>query len=415
MENEEAAMIADDSTRSGVTADIAVVGGGPAGLTAALLLARAGRTVHLVAPPTPDDSRTTALFGGSAALLDKLGLWPAIRAAGADIGIMRLVDDTGRLVRAPETTFDAAEIGRDSFGSNITNRDLNTILAEAVAAEPGIIQVPARIEDAACDADVVRLTLDDGSRLSARLAVAADGRLSRLRDAAGIATSTWTYPQSALVTNLTISRPHNAVCTEFHCPNGPYVLVPLPGDAVSIVLVEAPGIVQRLAVLDDAALATELARRAHNILGRFTVASPRQVFPLSGLIARRFATKRVAVVGEAAHVFPPIGAQGLNLGLRDVAHLAEAVAFAGGDDPGGEAVMTAYHRRRQLDVGSRTCGVDLADRALLADALPVQVLRAVGLAAVAGIGPLKRFLMREAMAPAFGAPAAMRAGRARMR
>jgi 2-octaprenyl-6-methoxyphenol hydroxylase len=388
--------------------DVAVVGGGPAGFAAALLIARAGRKVHLLAPPAPEDERTTALFGGSAALLDKLGLWPAIRAAGADIAVMRLVDDTGRLLRAPEATFDAAEIGRDVFGTNIANRALNAILTEAAAAEPGIAVLPRRVTAAECGADAVRLTLDDGTALAARLAVAADGRHSLTRAAAGIAVSTWSYPQSALVANLATTRPHHAACTEFHGPNGPYVLVPLPGEAVSVVLVEAPGIAQRLAALDDLGLAEELERRAHRILGRFALAGPRQVFPLSGLVARRFAARRVALVGEAAHVFPPIGAQGLNLGLRDAAHLAEAVALSGAGDPGADAVMAAYHRRRQLDVASRTCGVDLADRALLSDALPVQLLRAASLAAVAGIGPLKRFLMREAMLPGLGAPRAMR-------
>lgn len=391
--------------------DIAVVGAGPAGMVAALMLARAGRKVHLIAPPTPEDARTTALFGGSAALFSTLGLWPAIRASGADIAVMRLIDDTGRLVRAPETRFDAAEIGRDAFGVNIGNAALNAILAEAVAAETGIIGLAARVVAADCAAARVRLTLDDDRAVAARLAVAADGRHSVVRAAAGIAVSDWTYPQTALVMNLTTERPHHGVCTEFHGPNGPFVLVPLPGDAVSIVLVEAPGVVQRLAGLDDADLASELERRSHRILGRLTVAGARQVFPLSGLIARRFAAQRVAVVGEAAHVFPPIGAQGLNLGLRDVAHLVEAVAQAGEGDAGADGVLAAYHRRRQLDVGSRTLGVDLADRALLADALPLQILRAASLSAVAGIGPLKRFLMREAMVPRFGAPRAMRSGR----
>lgn len=392
---------------------IAIVGGGPSGAAAALLIARAGRAVEWIAPPAPEDRRTTALFGGSAALLAELGLWEAVRAAGADIAVMRLIDDTGRLIRAPETQFDAAEIGRDAFGVNVGNAALNAVLAAAIAAEPRVTVTSARVTEATADPDHVRLTLDDGTTRAPRLAVAADGRNSLVRAAAGIATATWTYPQSALVCNLRTTRPHLAVCSEFHGRNGPFVLVPLPGDTVSIVLVEAPGIIQRLAELDDIALAAELERRAHRILGRFTVDGPRQVYPLSGLVARRFAARRVAVVGEAAHVFPPIGAQGLNLGLRDVAHLAEAIQLSGAGDPGSDAVMAAYHRRRQLDVGSRTLGVDLADRALLADALPAQMLRAAGLAAVAGIGPLKRFLMREAMVPVLGAPRLMRTRAAR--
>jgi 2-octaprenyl-6-methoxyphenol hydroxylase len=405
---------APSGSASDVATEIAVVGGGAAGWAAALMLARAGRAVTLVTGPAGEDRRTTALFGGSMALLEYLGLWPALAAAGAEIAVMRLVDDTGRLIRAPETSFDAAEIGRAAFGVNLRNADLVATLAAAARALANLTVRPGRVTAAEPGADAVALGLDDGSRLVARLAVAADGRRSLLREAAGLKVASWSYPQSALVADVAIETPHFAVCTEFHGPNGPYVLVPLPGDAVSVVLVEAPGIVQRLAEMSDEALADELTRRAHRLLGRMTLVGPRQVFPLSGQIARRFADRRVALVGEAAHVFPPIGAQGLNLGLRDVAHLAEAVTAAGpAADPGGPAVLAGYDRRRRLDVASRTFGVDVADRALLADAVPVQALRAGVLALAGGFPPLRRFLMREAMVPGLGAPKAMRAAAAR--
>ncbi len=393
------------------TFDVAVVGAGPAGLAAAFLLARTGFSTALIAPKTrPDDVRTTALLGGSVKFFETLGLWSEIASAGANLAVMRLVDDTGRLFRAPEASFRAAEIGLDTFGVNIVNSALTTILDTHVATAPRLTRIEAAVESADLGGDAARLALSTGETVAARLVVAADGKKSRLREAAGIGTTAWAHPQSALVLNLLHPVPHRFVSTEFHGPNGPYVLVPLPGNRSSVVLVERPEEAERLRDLDDTALALELERRAHSIFGRFTVEPGRQVWPLSSMIADNHGTKRVALVGEAAHTFPPIGAQGLNLSLRDIASLAEIVAEAARakKDIGSEETLRAYEKSRRLDVETRTRGVDVANRALLSDLLPVQAVRSLGFALANSIGPLRRLVMREGLTPSWSTPRLMR-------
>ncbi len=391
--------------------EVVVVGGGASGYAAAILIADLGfRTAH-IAPPAPrDDRRTTALLGGSIELLDRIGVRAALEDCGASITTMRLVDATGRLVRAPEVSFNIGEIGRESFGLNIPNVDLLSALAKRTVTIGTLSRLETTVVAAMPDEQAIILDLADGRRISGNVAVAADGRKSLLREAAGIEIDTWDYPQTALVATLRAERPHRGICTEFHGPNGPFVLVPLPGNHMSIVLVERPSIALELDAMDDAALGRDLERRSQSIHGRLSTVGDRQVYPLSGMSARRLAANRTLLVGEAAHVFPPFGAQGLNLGLRDVAHAAEVLVKTrrAGGDIGGAPVMTAYDRLRRPDVKSRTAAVDLMDRFLLSDALPAQAARAIGMSLAGGIVPLRRFLMREGLTPTFGAPRIMR-------
>jgi 2-octaprenyl-6-methoxyphenol hydroxylase len=394
-----------------INMDVAVVGAGPSGLIAAILIAGQGFRTALVAPAAPpEDWRTTALFGGSTALFEAMGLADALAAAGTPVTTMRLVDVTGRLIRAPEVTFEARETGRDAFGFNILNRDLTRILAEHAAATANLTRIEASMAAAEPGERAIKLVLDDGRSIVADLAVAADGRHSALRTAAGIKARTWDYPQSALVLNFECQVPHEGISTEFHGPAGPFVLVPLGPRKVSVVLVETRATAEALAALDDDALALDCERRCHSLLGRLTVASPRQIYPLSGLAAERFGRHRVALVGEAGHVFPPIGAQGLNLSLRDVAHLAEVLVDARrlGADIGGAETLERYDRGRAPDVRSRTVAVDLLDRSLLSDALPFQVARGVGLALAERVGSIRRLMMREGLAPSLVTPRIMR-------
>jgi len=380
----------------------AVVGGGPAGLTAALALAAGGIETALIAREPPDDNRTTALLSGSVAALETLGVWRSVAADAAALTAIRLIDDTRRLIRAPEVLFDAEEIGLAAFGYNVENRHLLRALGERAAALKSLVHITTNavaIESA--DADVT-IRLDTGARVTARLVVGADGRKSLCRAAAGIATDRHDYPQAALTLNLAHTRPHGGVSTEFHTASGPFTLVPLPGQRSSLVCVVDRDEAERLKTLDRAALSEEVERRSHSILGKVTVEDVRGVFPLGIETARAFAARRIALVGEAAHVIPPIGAQGLNLGLRDVATIAEraVAAHRAGADIGGAEVLSGYDRARRADTTGRTVAVDMLNRSLLSDFLPVQGVRGLGLYALSRIAPLRRALMREGVEPA---------------
>ena len=384
--------------------DVAVVGGGPAGLSAAIALAESGAKTALIGRRAPyADNRTTALLGGSVDFLQALDVWPRCKDNAAALRAMRLVDDTGRLIRAPEVRFSASEIGLDEFGFNIENRLLMAALEERAAELAAL----TRFDDEAVtvspgDADVTIRT-GEGKSLSARLVAGADGRQSLCREAAGIEVRRRELNQSALTFNVSHSRPHRNISTEFHTPQGPCVFVPLPGDRSSIVWVSAPKQAERLIALSDDELSEATETQSHSILGRLRVEPGRHLFPLAIERPVQFARHRIALVGEAAHVIPPIGAQGLNMGLRDAADIADLVreAMLAGEDPGSPQVMKRYDSTRRADVLSRTFAIDIANRSLLSDFLPMQSLRAAGLHLMGSFGPLRRLAMREGLAPSW--------------
>jgi 2-octaprenyl-6-methoxyphenol hydroxylase len=384
--------------------DAAVVGGGPAGLAAAIALAQTGATTALIARRAPyADNRTTALLGGSVDFLQALDVWPRCRDQAAALQTMRLVDDTGRLIRAPEVRFSSDEIDLDVFGYNIENRLLMNAL-EQRAAE---LSQLTRFDDEADtinpeDADVAIRTGQGGS-LSARLVIGADGRHSLCREAAGIEVRRRELKQAALTFNVSHSRPHRNISTEFHTPQGPCVFVPLPGDRCSVVWVATPKEAERLIALSDDELSVAAEAQSHSILGGIGVEPGRHLFPLSIEQPRQFASHRIALVGEAAHVLPPIGAQGLNMGLRDASDIADIVreAMLSGEDPGAVQVLKRYESARRADIASRTFAIDIANRSLLSDFLPLQSLRAAGLHLIGSFGPLRRIAMREGLAPSW--------------
>jgi 2-octaprenyl-6-methoxyphenol hydroxylase len=391
------------------TAEVAVIGGGPAGLVAAIALATAGVDTLLIAPPAEPDHRTTALLAGSVTALETLGVWPACVPDAAPLRKIRLIDATQRLIRAPEVLFSAAEIDLDAFGHNIENRHL----IAALEARATVLKLPriagAALSIASDDAGVTIKHSDGEAR--AKLVIGADGRRSLCRTSAGIGTSHQrTYPQTALTLNLTHARPHDDTSTEFHTESGPFTLVPLPGRRSSLVCVLDPAHAAELAAMNDAELSTEIERRAHALLGKMNVEPGRGIFPLAIETADSFARERIALVGEAAHVVPPIGAQGLNLGLRDGATVAELVADARRQniDVGASEVLARYDTQRRADVTSRAIAVDLLNRSLLTDFLPAQGARGLSLYLVDRIGPLRRVLMREGVAPAASQPRLMR-------
>jgi 2-octaprenyl-6-methoxyphenol hydroxylase len=388
----------------------AVIGGGPAGLIAALALAHFKVPATLVARrPAGIDNRTTALLAGSVAALHALGVWEACRPHAAPLRVMRIADDTGRLWRAPEVRFEAEEIGLPAFGWNIENSRLVAALWDRVGATPGLDHVASSARSIEVADAGVTVAPADGTPLNVALAIGADGRHSLCRKAAGIAVSERTTPQTALTFIMSHSRPHHDISTEFHTEHGPFTVVPLPGNRSSVVCVVAPREAERLAELGSAALNTEIERRCHSILGRVEVEPGHGAFPLMVATAERAAAHRIALVGEAAHVFPPIGAQGLNLGLRDAVTIAEiAGEVASGEDRGADAVTGEYERRRRADIGGRILAVDILNRSLLSDLLPVQGLRGIGLYALDRVGILRRALMREGVAPSAATPALMR-------
>jgi 2-octaprenyl-6-methoxyphenol hydroxylase len=388
-----------------------VVGGGPAGRTAAIALAEGGiATVLAGRRPDHPDRRTTALLAGSVNALAVLGVWESCRAHAAPLRIMRIVDDTGRLWRAPEARFDAGEIGLDAFGYNIENRHLIAALEARARTLPSLRWIEDEVFGVAAAQTSVTVTLAAGESLRASLAIGADGRRSMCRTAAGIRLDERRYPQTALTCTFAHSRPHQDISTEFHTPRGPFTVVPLPGRRSSLVWVLDPATAEETVALDDDDLSAAIERASHSILGKVRVEPGRGLFPLAVGTARSFARNRIALIGEAAHVIPPIGAQGLNLGLRDAAAIAELAVAAhnAGRDLGSAVLLARYDRLRRGDVDSRTLAVDLLNRTLLSDFLPAQGARGLGLYFIDSFGPLRRAVMREGVTPRAAEPRLMR-------
>ncbi|WP_068312655.1 UbiH/UbiF family hydroxylase [Polycladidibacter hongkongensis] len=392
---------------------IAVVGAGPAGMIAALAFASQGFEVALIGPPANlADERSTALMQASIQLLENIDVWPELEAEAIPLVNMRLIDGSDRLFRAPEITFGAAEVGLPAFGYNILNSRLNELLDGLINKSSKITRIEGLLHTMQSDDAAAHLRIKTASGLTALscpLVIAADGRRSQVREAVGISTRSWSYPQTALVLNLAHTGSHASTSTEFHRKTGPFTLVPMEGDASSLVYVETPERAKQLTALPTEELALELERTCQSVLGKFTVISKLQSFPMSGHSAQKLASSRALLIGEAAHGFPPIGAQGLNLSLRDIGAAMELAQSARQEqqDLGSREIMQVYHKMRWFDMTSRTVAVDLLNRSLLSSAIPVQLLRSIGLMALSRLPFLRKILMREGIAPSWRTPPTM--------
>lgn len=384
---------------------VAVIGGGIVGLATALGLAREGVRTAFISPLAAEpDGKTSALLSGSIEILRNLGVWDKVTGFAYPLKTMRIVDGTNRLIRAPQIDFNASEIGLEAFGYNVENKRLAALLEAEIDRLDMTDRYPSAVIDIAAvgtgsPEGACRLETSGGDVLAAEIVIAADGRNSVVRQTLGIGQRDWHYPQIALVGNLTHTIDHHDVSTEFHTESGPFTAVPLGNKRSSLVWVCNEDGAAELQSLDQASLDRRVENRMQSFLGKVKMDSPLKGFPLGGMVANRFGRANVMLAGEAAHVFPPIGAQGLNLGLRDV---ATAIRLVTEPDCVPQIVGDAYHRERSSDVHSRTASVDILNRSLLSEFLPVQVARSFGLYAMGSIGPLRRFMMREGIAPGSG-------------
>lgn len=370
------------------TAAVAVVGGGLAGSASAVALAAAGlETVHF-APRAPADRRTSALMLPSLEFLKRTGLVPDPAAVGTALTEIRIIDATDRLVRAGETLFAAAEFGFEAFGYNIAN----TVLHEAFAARADGLETLTTVDAPATELarDGAGFAIRAGRRsYRAALLVGADGRGSNVRAFADISARVHRYAQSALVADLELERPLGGTSVEFHYPDGPFTLVPAGGNAANLVWIDRPEALR--AAGDGAALTAAIAEKSSRLFGNIEVAAGPHTFELASLTATALAADGAVLVGEAAHAVAPIGAQGLNMGLRDVAKLADLAAAADpGEDGWAQVVGTAYDESRMGDVRRTTTMVDTLFRSLIWGFLPADAARSAGLAALRNLAPLRR-------------------------
>lgn len=392
------------------TTDILISGGGVAGLTAACAFGSAGFKVICVDPAPPviaaeedgADLRTTAFLQPSIPVLAAAGLWSRLEPYAAPLQVMRIIDAGGEVPEARLTKdFDASDISDAPFGWNLPNWLLRREMVARIADLPNVSFRPgtgfARMLVRDSEALV---TLTSGVQVAARLVIGADGRTSPVREAVGITAKTTRYGQKALAFAVTHDIPHQNVSTEVHRKGGPFTLVPLPDrdgrPASAVVWMEAGPEVARLAALPVPEFEAEMTARSSGILGPLRLVTRRSVWPIISQIADRLSGPRTVLIAEAAHVVPPIGAQGLNMSLADLRVLLD-LAATHRDDPGQRSVTDGFHRSRHLEVQARVTGIDLLNRASMAEAPVLRDLRAKALEALYSARPVRQMLMRAGL------------------
>lgn len=392
-----------------IQADIAVVGGGMVGLCLAAGLARAGVDVALVEraslagmAATSFDGRGSAVAAGSQRILAGLGLWEPMAAAAEPIREIRVADGASPFF----LHYDHTELEEGFLGWIVENAVIRRSLAEAVSESGVRVLDGAMVADADYGRDTAKLTLDSGDTVTARLVVAADGRDSPLRAAAGIEAVRWRYPQVGIVCAVTHELPHHGIAHEHFRPAGPFAILPMTDNRSSIVWTEREDLAPGLVALGDDGFAGELRQRFGDFLGTVTPLPGRWAYPLSVVHARSYVAPRLALAGDSAHAIHPIAGQGFNIGLRDVAALAEITidTLRLGLDPGAADPLAAYERWRRPDNMMMLAVTDSLNRLFSNDIAPLRHARDLGLAAVNHTPPLRRLFMRHAMGLVGNAP-----------
>ena len=394
--------------------DVIIAGAGMAGASFGLAAAQAGLKVVLVDPqPFPAqlaptfDGRSTAIAFSTFRMLDALGLGPALRPQACRMDRILVTDGRrpGAASKAASPAylrFDADEIGDrtggEPLGYMVENRHIRTALAEAVTAAGIEVRAPASVATVAVGPARARVTLADGTGLEAPLVVGAEGRNSPVRTAARIDTVGWGYGQSGVVATVRLGRDHGNVAHEYFLPGGPFAILPLTDQRASLVWTETTRRAEALRTASDAAFSAHLMRRFGEFLDGATVEGPRFVYPLSLSLAEALTAPRIALIGDAAHGVHPVAGQGLNMGLKDAAALAEVLAEAMrlGEDIGAGTVLDRYARWRRFDNVALAAGFDAFVRLFSNDLPPVRLARGLGIALVNRVGPLRRAFMQEA-------------------
>jgi 2-octaprenyl-6-methoxyphenol hydroxylase len=377
------------------------------GVSLGLALAKGGLSVAAIDAVDPAtatavgfDGRVSALSYGSRRLFESLGLWPALATEASPINDILVTDGKVSEGAAPLFVhFDHAELGPEPLGHIVENRHIRQVLHAALTKQECIrLVAPARAHALEVAPGKAYVCLAQGDTLAARLCIAADGADSPLREAHGIKTLGWPYPQTGLVATVAHERPHRGLAQEYFLPSGPFAILPMTGDRSSLVWTERTELAQAYLALDDEGFDAEVSRRFGPYLGKTQVAGPRWSYPLRLQLALDYVRPRFALVGDAAHVIHPIAGQGLNLGLRDVAALAEVLIDAArrGEDIGSEDVLLRYQRWRRFDNVMLAAATDALNRLFSNDVGPIRLARDIGLSLVGALGPARRFFMREA-------------------
>ncbi len=393
-------------------AEALVVGGGLAGLTLGIALARGGVETIVVDALDPAsvteagfDGRVSAIAFASCRMLAALGLWDEVAPYAQPINDILVTDGSGLRAADPGAAsllhlhFDHREIGSDPLGHLIENRHIR-LAQQAVLdrTERLTVLAPAACTRVDRDSRGVRAHLADGRVVAAQVCLAADGRRSPIREAAGITSVGWSYDQVGIVTTVEHDEPHHGVAQEYFLPAGPFAILPMTGNRASLVWTETAELGPHYTSLSEDAFTDEIAQRFGPYLGAVRPAGPRWSYPLGIHLALDYVGERLALVGDAAHGIHPIAGQGLNMGLRDVAALAEVLIETRrlGLDLGSADALARYQTWRRFDNAMLGAATDVLNRLFSNDITPLRIARDLGLAAVNAIPAARRLFMRHA-------------------